>query len=225
MTHCQHGWRNESAQSISVSSRPNRASRLRLVDAALSHSVICSSSWQSWLVLSDQPTTTTTTTTASWCITQLHFLVSKKRWIQQTTKIITTSKKLTQLVNWTSWLMQCCRLSRWDYCFWSTHTCHAILKPSFDDSPRDIGTWNDFVWIIPRKINMEPDNTLICKGKSSSKLSFSGSMLMFRGVYLVGEKCLQNLSKELTPHKYQWWICYLSIHISVLVKSKNANTA
>ena len=33
-----------------------------------------------------------------------------------------------------------------------------------------------------RKINMEPENTPLEKAKSSSKPSFSGSMLIFRGV-------------------------------------------
>ena len=34
----------------------------------------------------------------------------------------------------------------------------------------------------PRKINMEHENTPLDKGKSSSKPSFSGSMLIFQGV-------------------------------------------
>ena len=43
--------------------------------------------------------------------------------------------------------------------------------------------------ITPRKINMEPENIPLEKEKSSSKPSFSGSMLIFGGVQ--ESKCLK----------------------------------
>ena len=69
---------------------------------------------------------------------------------------------------------------------------------------------------------MEPDNALICKGNSSSKLSFSGSFLIFRGVYLVGENHVYVRTCRTSWHLTSMSDDTLSINSYILSWKQNA---